>query len=158
MPNNNVHPDDLAEVLRNEWEWLELPADPAEPLATMLVANPDTYVVQLLSVRHLHDIASTSARAHRYFDPDTRAFFGSRDGEVVTDGAYIERQTNAPDGYGPWVVVAWLYCADHHHDVFPVTVAHCATQAEARRLAVALPELVHDARVMYHECVAALTD
>jgi hypothetical protein len=81
-----------------------------------------------------------SGPAH-YFDADTRRFFGSRHPATPAPGVYIETQTNAPDGYPPVVVVAWVWDtsadADHRGGarLTPVTVGKFHDRATARRFA-----------------------
>lgn len=63
-----------------------------------------------------------------YFDKDTLAFFGSRYRKVTTTKngyVYSEKQTNAPEGIGPWA--AMFFDLDGN----PHPTSWGATRAEA---------------------------
>lgn len=67
-----------------------------------------------------------------WFDPDTLAWFGSRDLDVIMPGFTIERQTKAPEGLGKWKVTVWENVEGRPH---PVGGCRHDTERQARACA-----------------------
>jgi hypothetical protein len=82
----------------------------------------------IMNVSELERFYLKSNPEGHYFDKDTLAFFGSRYRQVMTakEGyIYSEKQTNAPEGVGPWA--AMFFDLDGN----PHPTSWGATRAEA---------------------------
>lgn len=144
--------DEMLDELSNRWSWLRLDQFAARNLFMLAKIAPNPVFFRSTSIASLEYAAAKTHGLRHYFDSDTLEFFGSKDRQLVAHGAYIERQTNAPDESLQWVVTAFVYPdGEDNEDLIAWTIGRWRWRSQAVSVAEALVGLLVDARLIFEE-------